>query len=38
MFKIKSALLSLLIASVVGACGSPGSTAETGPGLIGRGL
>ena len=35
MFKIKSALLSLFIVSVVVGCGSPGSTAETGPGLIG---
>jgi hypothetical protein len=35
MFKVKSALLSLLIVSVVVGYGSPGSTAETGPGLIG---
>ena len=35
MFKIKSALLSLLIASVVVGWGSPGSTAETGRGLVG---
>jgi hypothetical protein len=35
MFKIKSVLLSLLIAAVVAGWASPGSTAETGPGLVG---
>ena len=35
MFKIKFVLLSLLIASVVSGCASPGSIGETGPGLVG---
>jgi hypothetical protein len=35
MFRIKSALLSLLITAVVAGWASPGSTAETGPGLVG---